>query len=112
MLLQKLFAIGAVSLLKQNPNHSHSLINDLKELYSERASFALYSVKSIQGNRGRRGSSCSESNHSSIIIHLNDGVRSLNKYCEHPTTLFKDLLRRQEYHIKKWNNKLFEERES
>ena len=41
--------------------------------------------------RGCYGSSISESNHSSVLVHLNEGDKYGNSYCEKPHTLVKDL---------------------
>ena len=91
--------------------------NELSKFYSERDVNARYKIQQIRGTRGRRGSSrseinrssCSEINHSSVLINLNEDQRSVQKYCEHPITLIKDLFARQLSHIKKWNNSLFDE---
>ena len=91
--------------------------NELSKFYSERDVYAKYKIQQIRGTRGRRGSSrseinrssCSEINHSSVLINLNEGQRSVQTYCEHPITLIKDLFARQLSHIKKWNNSLFDE---
>ena len=97
----------AARVLRTRSTDGHLAINVLKELYEERESFAQYSIMNIPCIRGRRGSTCSESNHSSIVIHLNGGQRSVSEYTEHPATMFRDLLIRQECHIKKWNVQLF-----
>jgi hypothetical protein len=97
----------AARVLRTRSTDGHSSINVLKELYEERESFAQYSIMNIPCIRGRRGSTCSESNHSSIVIHLNGGQRSVSEYTEHPATMFRDLLIRQSCHIKKWNVELF-----
>ena len=100
---------AAMVTLRDRCSHSDLAINKLKALYEDRLSFADYSIQKIQSIRGRRGSTCSESNHSSIIINLNRGVRGRNTYTENPTTFFKDLLNRQAAHIVKWNTTLFNE---
>ena len=50
-----------------------------------------------------------EQNHSSALIHLNDGNKYRNSYFEHPENLIKDLFARQRYHINKWNDTLYKE---
>ena len=100
---------AAMATLRERCKNSDFAICKLKDLYEDRLSFADYSIKKIQSIRGRRGSTCSESNHSSIIIHLNRGVRGRNSYTENPTTFFKDLLDRQAVHILKGNTTLFNE---
>ena len=80
----------------------------LKKLYNERDTYAAYSISNILSSRGRKGSTSSEANHSSLIIHLN-GVKSVNTYKEKPLTLIKDVIHRQAKHIAKWNRNLFNE---
>ena len=100
----------AIQILRTRCRTSDLSIHKLKDFYNERLCFARYSIQRIpSSSRGRRGSTCAESNHSSVVIHLNDGKRSVSTYTEHPTTLFRDLLRRQSEHIKKWNAQLFNE---
>ena len=62
-----------------------------------------------RGTRGKHGSSISERNHSSILVYLNDGVESGNLYCEKPQTLVKDLFQRQDKHVIKWNQQIYNE---
>ena len=83
-------------------------VNYLESLYDSRKTYARYSVCGIKSSRGRVGSTSSESNHSSLVIHLN-GERGVSKYKEKPLTLIKDALERQALHIKKWNIDLFNE---
>ena len=99
----------AADIIRRRCKNNDAKINDLRDIYDQRLNYAFFSIKRIPSTRGRIGSSCSESNHSSILINLNHGVRSMNNYTEHPTTLFRDLLKRQSCHIKKWNEALFNE---
>lgn len=69
--------------------------------------FHIYSV--IKGNQGCHGSSILGSNHTSILIHLNDGNKFGNSYCEKSHTLIKDLFFYQEKHINHWNSVLYNE---
>jgi hypothetical protein len=101
--------LKAAEIIRRRCKNNDAKINDLRDVYEQRLNYAFYSIKRIPSTRGRIGSSCSESNHSSILINLNHGVRSINNYTEHPTTLFRDLLKRQSCHIKKWNESLFNE---
>ena len=57
-------------------------------------------------SKGKHGSSLSESNHSSVLVFLNDGESQFNLYCESPFTLVKDLFRRQKTCINKFNEVL------
>ena len=83
-------------------------LDNLSKLFRERQTYSNYCISKIQSSRGRKGSTSSESNHSSLIIHLN-GARSVNSYKERPLTLVKDVLERQAKHIVKWNRSLFNE---
>ncbi len=69
--------------------------------------FASYCLADIPGNRGLHGNACSEQNHSSVLCYLNDGNKQGNNYCEHPILLIKDLLQRQQRHLKRVNEMLF-----
>ena len=44
-----------------------------------------------------------------MLVHLNDGEKKENKYCEQPHTLIKDIFIRQRTHVNKWNKDLFAE---
>ena len=61
----------------------------------------------MNGSKGRHGSSLAESNHSSVLIFLNNGERQLSVYKENPNTLVKDLFQRQAVHINKFNPELY-----
>ena len=74
--------IKAENILRQRCKNSHSKINDLREIYDQRLNFASYSIRGIKSSRGRIGSSSSESNHSSILVNLNNGNRAMNQYTE------------------------------
>ena len=80
-----------------------------KEFYQfsqERSTYAQYILRETKGTQGRRGSTASKQNHSSVLCHLNDGICSENKYCEEPVTLIRDIFDRQKYHTNKWNSQL------
>ena len=64
-------------------------LREFETLKETDATYILYFKK--KGTRGKHDSSISESNHSSILVHLNDGVKNSNLYCEIPQTLVKDL---------------------
>ena len=83
-------------------------VEDVLLKYSqERDMYAYYRLAQLKGTRGRRGSAPSEQNHSSVLVHLNDGMKTVNDYCEQPHTLIKDLFVRQRFHVNKWNKDLF-----
>ena len=62
-----------------------------------------------KGTRGKHGSSISEINHASILVHLNDGSKQGNHYCKKTYLLVKDLFVRQEKHIINWNQQIYNE---
>ena len=68
--------------------------------------YAEYCIAQVPGNRGQKGSAISESNHSSVLCYLNDGVRVTNTYQEHPMLLVRDLLARQQKHVILTNQRL------
>ena len=69
----------------------------------KRSCYASHILKICKGTMGRKGSSVAESNHSSVLVYLNDGVRKQNDYCEDPHALMNDLFQIQKGHIQKWN---------
>lgn len=103
--------MAALNYIKENTRYSEKDVNLLKDFYAQRENYALFHLHSIRGLRGKRGSTASESNHSSVLFHLNDGERIKNQYCEHPTTLFRDLIKRADEHIVIGNEQLNNERE-
>ena len=105
----KLASNNGKSLLEEMSPRDLSIEEDFKNFIEERSTYSQYILKQTKGTRGRRGSSPSEQNHSSILCHLNDGIRSENKYCEHPITLIRDLFDRQKFHVNKWNSLLAKE---
>ena len=54
----------------------------LREFESLKETYATYILCKKKGTRGKHGSSILESNHSSIFVHLNDGMKNSNLYCE------------------------------
>ena len=101
----------ALEHVKDHHKHNERDINNLTEFYNDRQCYSLYCLHRVKGLRGKRGSTAAESNHSSVLFHLNDGERVKNQYCEHPTTLFKDLIKRADEHITIGNEILNHERE-
>ena len=73
--------------------------------------YHIYCVKKKKkkGTRGKHGSSVSDSNHSSVLVHLNDCIENGNQYCENPQTLVKDLFFRQDKHAVRWNQQIYDE---
>ena len=82
-------------------------VADLAQFSSLRGVFANYCLSELPGNRGRLGSVASESNHSSVLNHLNDGNSKINSYMESPLVVIRDLMKRQQKHILLTNKLLF-----
>lgn len=82
---------------------------DLAEFASRRKTYASYCIGQIAGNLGRHGSSISESNHASALSHLNDGIKGVNGFCEHPIILIRELLKRQKIQVAKSNDLLWQD---
>ena len=69
----------------------------------------MYILCKKNGTRGKHGSSISNMNNSSILIHLNDGFKNGDHYSKKTHTLVKDLFLQQEKHIIKWNQQIYDE---
>ena len=63
-----------------------------------------------RGTRGYHGLVCSEQNHSSLLVHLNNCHKRESQYCKDPHTLEKYLLWREHKHVNKWNNLLHDKK--
>ena len=81
--------------IKAVGHHTKSL-EALEKFHKEKDGYAQYILDMIPGTRGKHGSSASESNHSSVLVYLNDGDKYINTHCEQPITLVKDLFKRQQ----------------
>ena len=99
----------AMSVLQDKPFRDENLEEQLRKFYNERTTYASHILSKKRGTRGCHGSSISESNHSSVLVHLNEGDKFGNSYCEKPHTLVKDLFFRQKKHINHWNSVLYNE---
>ena len=69
--------------------------------------YASYILSKKRGTRGCHGSSISESNYSSALVHLNEGDNFGNSYCEKTHTLVKNFFFRQKKLINHWNSVLY-----
>ena len=58
---------------------------------------------------GLHGSYISESNHASALVHLNDGKKKGNNFCEHHILLISDLLMRQKILLHKTSTLLWQD---
>ena len=59
---------------------------------------------------GFHGSDCSEQNHISLLVHLNDVHRRESQHCKDTHTLVKNLLHRDKKHVNKRNNILHDQK--
>ena len=55
------------------------------------------------GTGGYHGLACSEQNHSSLLVRLNNGHRRKTQFYKDPHTLLKDLLQCDHKHVNKRN---------
>ena len=81
--------------------------SDLVAFAALRDTYASYCPSPIPGNPGVYGNAASESNHSSVLVTLNDGNKVGNSFCEHPIVLICELLKRQKKHVGMKNEHLF-----
>ena len=72
----------------------------MEKFAKARAAYSTFELRKIEGNRFKKGSSILESNHQSVLSFLNDGLKGTNYYFETPAMLMRDLLARQNKHIK------------
>ena len=100
---------NAMSILHNLPNRNVNAENELTNFMKEKDHYASFVLSKKRSTRGKHGSSISESNHSSVLVWLNDGDKYGNKYTEEPHTLVKDLFLRQQLFINKWNQQLYNE---
>ena len=81
----------AMDLLQKRDQRNAKHKTSLQEFERQKESYATYILCKKKGTRGKHGSSISEMNHSSILAHLNNGLKNGNHYMEKPHTLVKDL---------------------
>ena len=74
--------LKAAEIIRRRCKNNDAKINDLRYVYEQRLNYAFYSIKRIPSTRGRIGSSCSESNHSSILINLPLSLKSHSSLIE------------------------------
>ncbi len=84
---------------------------NLEEFAKIRNTYAQYLIAQVPGNLNRHGSSISESNHSSVLVYVNDGNKTGNVFCEDANILIKELLQRQKKHSTEKNKVLFGDRQ-
>ena len=84
-----------------NGTEDREAIVTLNDFADKWKCYARYILNSCKGTIGRKGSPISEYNHSSVLVHLNDGNKKQNDYCKGLHTLMNDLFGRQKLHAKK-----------
>ena len=99
----------AMKILQSKTTRNENLEEQLRKFYNDKDMYASYILSKKRGTKGCHGSSISEANHSSVLVHLNDGDKFGNSYCEKPHTLVKDLFFRQKNHMNHWNGLLYNE---
>ena len=72
----------ALQILQSKPNRNEHLEEQLRKFHNEKDMYASYILSKKRGTKGCHGSSISEANHSSVLVHLNDGDKHGNSYCE------------------------------
>ncbi|KAL7524761.1 hypothetical protein ACHAXR_000704, partial [Thalassiosira sp. AJA248-18] len=102
-----IFRRAARELLLAQEVRNGQLEEDLVQFAARRETYASYCIAKIPGNRGLKGNACSEQNHASVLMYVNDGNRHGNNFCEHPIVFIKELMQRQQKHVKKTNARLF-----
>ena len=94
------------NLLENQSKVNGQLLSIFEKFACTRNCYAEFSIAEIPGNHGRKGSPISKSNHSSVLGYLNDSVKGINRYQEHPILLVRDLLTRQQTHFLLTNQRL------
>jgi len=94
-------------LIRAQPQMNGQMESDLEAFAGLKDTYASYCLAKIPGNRGLHGNAASESNHSSVLVTLNDGNKFGNTFCEHPIVLIRELLKRQRKHVSITNERLF-----
>ena len=70
---------GAKLLLETKLERDGKVEAVLLQYAKDRDTYAYYRLVQLKGTRGRRGSAPSEQNHSSILVHLNDGMKKTKR---------------------------------
>ena len=96
----------AMSILHQKPVCNENLEEHLRKFYNKHSTYASY-ILSKKGTRGCYGSSISESNHSSVLVHINDGVNLITVSVRNHTHTSKRFIFCQKKHINNWNSVLY-----
>ena len=97
---------SGIKLLSSQKEVDGELVQNFHEFAAQKEHYAEYYIAKIPGNRGCRGSTIAEVNHSSVLSYLNNGEKGINRYREHPVLLVRDLMGRQQTHSARINNRL------
>ena len=82
----EIYAAGK-NLMENQSQVNGQLLCIFEKIARSRNNYADFCIAEIPGNRGRKGSSISESNHASVLSYLNNGAKGTNRYQEHPILL-------------------------
>ena len=99
-----------VRLIRSDKKVDGQLLVKFLAFAKRRKHYSNYCLRQLPGNRERKGSGISESNNSSLLSYLNDGVKGFNSYNMHAHDFCRDLLGRQSNHVDKTNELLFKMR--
>ena len=72
----------AMTILQETPSRNENLEEQLHKFYNEKGMHTSYILSKKRSKGGCHGSSILESNHSSVLVHLNEGDKFGNSYCE------------------------------
>ena len=100
---------GAKDILQSESQLDGVALAALDKFAADRGHYAYYCLEMIPGNRGRKGSVAVEINHSSVLCSLNGDHVKTNTYCEDPIVLCRDLMKRQDVHVRFKNLQLHED---
>ncbi|KAL7547361.1 hypothetical protein ACHAWF_011956 [Thalassiosira exigua] len=87
----------------RNAKHEEAL----SEFISQKEMYAEYILRNVVSNRGYRGSTMAEQNHSSVLSCLGYEEHGRVTLTTHPNNAIRDLLGRQNRHTKRTNHILF-----
>ena len=78
----------AMKILQSKASRDENHEDQLRKFYNDRNTYTSYILSKKRGTKGCHGSSISESNHSSILVHLNEGDKHGNSYIDYEPSLF------------------------
>jgi len=99
---------NGMQILKSRETRNTKAEEELIKFSEEKETYSNYLLRQMRGSRGYHGSSLAESNHSSVLAHLNvAGNKGKNQYKVEPLYMVKELFARQEIHVNKWNEEIY-----